>query len=39
MATILMLDSDAPPNLMKQADWDEENAWLKSELAKPHAPG
>ena len=24
VATILMLDSDAPPTLMKQADWDDE---------------
>jgi tartrate-resistant acid phosphatase type 5 len=38
VATILMLDSCAPPTLMKQEDWDEEMAWLKSELAKPHAP-
>jgi len=38
VATILMLDSCAPPTLMKQADWDEEMAWLKSELDKPHAP-
>jgi hypothetical protein len=38
LVTVLMLDSDAPPDLMKQKDWEEETAWLNSELAKPHAP-
>lgn len=38
LVTILMLDSDAPPSLMSQADWDAENKWLDVELAKPHAP-
>jgi hypothetical protein len=32
-----MLDSDAPPALMKQEDWDTENKWIKGELEKPHA--
>jgi len=31
--TILMLDSDR--HKMTQAQWDQENAWLEAELAKP----
>jgi len=38
IVTVLMLDSDAPPDLMKPQDWDSETAWLAGELAKPHAP-
>jgi len=37
VATILMLDSCAPPTLMSQTDWDAENKWIAAELAKPHA--
>lgn len=37
LVTVLMLDSDAAPDLMKQEDWDAENKWLGAELAKPHA--
>jgi hypothetical protein len=38
LVTVLMLDSDAPPNLMTQQDWAAENRWLGEELSKPHAP-
>ena len=38
VVTVLMLDSDSPPGLMKQADWGAETEWMKAELGKPHAP-
>jgi tartrate-resistant acid phosphatase type 5 len=36
LVTVLMLDSDH--DLMAPGQWDVELAWLRSELAKPHAP-